>query len=123
MSKTEIVTPQVQERQIENQINRAVRHCRIGKVTEKRPRHYGPYAPQPFAPIDRSKTFWIEIGKPLYGPTDMSWLYPHKCGCRPGDVCGNAACPNRMIATSAGEYCRSDGMTTANRLGLDAYGA
>lgn len=34
---------------------------------------------------------------------------PFKCSCPPGTVCGNAACPHRMIVTCS---------TTAPRLGI-----
>ena len=120
MSKTEIVTPETERRQMTNEINRAVRHCRIGKVTEKRPRHYGPptiFPHWPFTPPARDDfTFrWPQI----YSDRDV----PDMCRQSIGKACGSVACPRRPVVTCGVEYGRYNEITTANRLGLDAYGA
>jgi hypothetical protein len=45
MTYTEVYDPRHTERVIANEINRAVRHCRVGKIRWKRA------AVQPFAPV------------------------------------------------------------------------
>ena len=41
MSYTIIVDSSEERRQFENRINAVMRHCRIGKVTPKPPKHWG----------------------------------------------------------------------------------
>jgi hypothetical protein len=84
---TIVVDERERERQFENGINKAVRHCKIGKVTRKT-------RPVPDQIMDMFRgAFWPHTGTPLPMQTMP------KCGCKPGTVCMNVACPHRLIAT------------------------
>ncbi len=85
---TIVVDERERARQFENGINKAVRHCKIGKVTRKT-------HPVPDQIKDMFRgAFWPHTGAPL--PTQT---YMPKCGCKVGAACGNVACPHRLIAT------------------------
>lgn len=76
-----------------NIVNISRRHCRIGKVTIKRPKHWGkPLMPLPGYPKDRFTFQWPAI----YSQNDT----PAMCRQCIGKACGNAACPSRMTVDS-----------------------
>lgn len=83
------------DKEVENVINARDRHCRVGKVTEKRSRSVpdwrGPY-----------REWWKEPF-PIY-PPELQGAPVRKCSCRPGQACGNAACPHGIFATSGAGY-------------------
>lgn len=62
MSYTVIVDRDEERRQFENRINAAVRHCRIGKVSAKAPKHWGlkppPLKPTGWHPLTGSRSVW-----------------------------------------------------------------
>lgn len=76
------------QRMVINEVNKAVRRCKIGKVTRKT-------HPVPAQIKDMFRgVFWPHTDTPL--PTQT---YMPKCGCKVGSACGNVACPHRLIAT------------------------
>ena len=78
------------EQERTNVTNITKRHCRIGKVREKTgipwmDRHLFPTGPQPIIP----------------GVFTLPQMSQPKCGCKPGTVCGNVACPHLPVVTCA----------------------
>lgn len=86
MSHTEVYDPRTQYRAFSDELNRTIRHCRIGKIRWKR----GAY--QPFAPVSIPSWPLRTTGKPLHHFTDPC------AGCG-GKACGNVACPKRTVVT------------------------
>lgn len=89
MSHTEVMGEAERDKRIENRLNAAVRHCRIGKVAWK--------------PKQLPKLSELLKMKPVY----PSWPFSNmpmvatmdKCGCKVGSPCYNAACPHRVVVT------------------------
>ena len=82
MVDTVTVTEERRAMQFENSLNKAFRHCRIGKVKPKNTGNFGPF------------------GLPVVMPMATPWQeMPKMCqGCF-GKACGNVACPLRLQAT------------------------
>ena len=77
----------------ENAVNEQDRHCRIGRVRKKSP-----------ALWSEKSEWWKHIPGvvfpevftfPQMTPTQMTPM----CGCKPGTICGNVACPHLSIST------------------------
>lgn len=76
--------------------NIVFRRCKIGKVKLKhlRPDPVVPMWPSP--PND-----WWRQPFPMYDPLqDIMIGANSKCSCKPGQACGNAACPHGMTVIS-----------------------
>lgn len=86
MSHTEVYDPRATERALVNEVNRAVRRCRVGKIVWKRSVY------QPFSPVSIPSWPMPARGKPLHDFTDPC------AGCL-GKACGNVACPKRTVVT------------------------
>lgn len=84
---TVIMTGAEQQRQMINEINKAVRRCKIGRVRPKA-------RPVP----DQIKDMFRAVMFPSMGTPFPAQSMP-KCGCKVGAACGNVACPHRLIAT------------------------
>lgn len=80
MSHTVILDEAERDRRFVNHLNEILRHCRIGRVTEK------------------AKTWPLPFN---WFPDTMKQgpMFMGKCGCRVGSACGNAACPHGMVVT------------------------
>ncbi|MGV1787356.1 MULTISPECIES: hypothetical protein [Agrobacterium] len=85
---TVVIDESERQRMMVNEINKAVRRCKIGKVTRKT-------HPVPAQIKDMFRgAFWPQTGTIF--PTQT---YMPKCGCKVGSACGNVACPHRLTAT------------------------
>lgn len=91
MSHTEVYDPRTQYRSFSDELNRTIRHCRIGKIRWKRT-PYRPFAPLVPMPVYDEFTFkWPQI----YKEDDV----PAMCRQCVGKACGNVACPKRTVVT------------------------
>jgi hypothetical protein len=86
---TVVITEAERARMMSNEINKSFRHCKIGKVVEKR--IYRPVNVPGLSPYGKPFS-WPDIHAPFSAKMD-------KCGCKVGSVCNNVACPHRLIAT------------------------
>ncbi len=84
---TVVITESERERRFTNEINKAARRCVIGKVKRKLP------------PVtdEMRNAFRGALWPHLDTPLPMQAM--PKCGCKPGTLCMNVACPHRLIAT------------------------
>jgi hypothetical protein len=99
MSYTVVHDQQYEDHRFENLRNEVKRHCKIGKVTRKFAKYrYSDLLK--FAPANERIGSWPKLTN--------DWLLPlpgeRKCSCKPGDTCGNAACPYGLWATSQTGY-------------------
>jgi len=89
MNHTVIVDEAERDRRFENRLNAVVRHWRIRNVRQKLISGYGHIeVPEGFDPFKWPSVFSLP---------DMT---PRKCSCKPGQACGNVACPHLQLVTS-----------------------